>query len=209
MAGPAIRSWPPLADASHLTARSYCRVRAQFTLYAQEPMQFADGLTDRQAADAVRRRIDWTYALALELTDAGFDASVLSEFRDRLLSGDPAQLLFERMLEVVRAHKLLKERGRARTDATPILAAIRTLNQLECVGETLRHALNTLATVAPACLAAAGRPRGDHPRVGAGLLLARTGSALSALRADRTRKAVSSRARSADGRAILGASSPR
>jgi transposase len=98
-------------------------------------MQFADGLTDRQAADAVRSRIDWTYALALELTDAGFDASVLSEFRDRLLSGDPAQVLFERMLEVVRSHKLLKERGRARTDSTHILAAIRTLN--------------TLATVAP------------------------------------------------------------
>src|SRR5579871_4496298 len=71
-------------------------------------MQFAEGLTDRQAADAVRSRIDWKYALGLELTDAGFDASVLSEFRDRLLTGDPTQLLFERMLEVVRAHKLLK-----------------------------------------------------------------------------------------------------
>jgi transposase len=90
--------------------------------------------------------------LALELTDSGFDASVLSEFRDRLLTGDPTQLLFERMLEVVRTHKLLKERGRARTDSTHILAAIRTLNRLECVGETLRHALNTLATMAPTWL---------------------------------------------------------
>jgi transposase len=115
-------------------------------------MQFAEGLTDRQAADAVRSRIDWKYALALELTDSGFDASVLSEFRDRLLTGDPTQLLFERMLEVLRARKLLKERGRARTDSTHILAAMRTLNRLECVGETLRHALNTLATVAPAWL---------------------------------------------------------
>jgi len=115
-------------------------------------MQFAEGLPDRQAADAVRSRIDWKYALGLELTDPGFDASVLSEFRSRLLRGDPTQVLFERMLEQVRAHNLLKERGRARTDSTHILAAIRTLNRLECVGETLRHALNILATVAPAWL---------------------------------------------------------
>ncbi len=112
-------------------------------------MQFAEGLSDRQAADAVRSRIDWKYALALELTDPGFDASVLSEFRSRLLTGNATHLLFERMLEQLRTQGLLKPRGRARTDSTHILAAIRTLNRLECVGETLRHALNTVATVAP------------------------------------------------------------
>src|SRR4029450_2402933 len=48
-------------------------------------LQFAEGLSDRQAADAVRARIDWKYALGLELTDTGFDASVLSEVRARLL----------------------------------------------------------------------------------------------------------------------------
>jgi transposase len=46
-------------------------------------MQFAENLSDRQAADAVRARIDWKYALSLELTDEGFDFSVLSEFRQR------------------------------------------------------------------------------------------------------------------------------
>jgi transposase len=40
--------------------------------------QFQEGLSDRQAAEAVRGRIDWKYALSLELTDAGFDASVRS-----------------------------------------------------------------------------------------------------------------------------------
>ncbi len=40
--------------------------------------QFIEGLTDRQAAEAVEPRIDWKYALALELSDAGFDFSVLS-----------------------------------------------------------------------------------------------------------------------------------
>jgi transposase len=112
-------------------------------------MQFAEGLADRQAADAVRSRIDWKYALGLELTDPGFDASILSEFRDRLLTGDPTQLLLERMLEVLRAQGFLKERGRVRTDSTHVLAAIHVLSRLECVGETLRHALDALASVAP------------------------------------------------------------
>jgi transposase len=112
-------------------------------------MQFAEGLSDRQAADAVRGRIDWKYTLALELTDPGFDASVLSEFRGRLIAGGAEGLLFETMLAHLRAQGLVKARGRQRTDSTHVLAAIHVLNRLECVGETLRQALNTLATVAP------------------------------------------------------------
>jgi len=112
-------------------------------------MQFAEGLSDPQAADAVRARIDWKYALALELTDPGFDASVLSEFRKRLIVGNAEYLLFETMLTLFREQGLVKARGRQRTDATHVLAAIHVLNRLECVGETLRHALNTLATAAP------------------------------------------------------------
>lgn len=112
-------------------------------------MQFAEGLADRQAADAVRARIDWKYALALELTDPGFDASVLCEFRARLLAGGAEQRLFEMMLALFKDQHLLKAKGRQRTDATHVLAAIHVLNRLECIGETLRHALNTLATTAP------------------------------------------------------------
>ncbi len=112
-------------------------------------MQFAEGLSDRQAADAVRGRIDWKYALALEITDPGFDASVLSEFRDRFIAGSAEMLLFETMLNHLREHKLLKPKGRQRTDSTHVLAAIHILNRLECVGETLRHTLNTLAVVSP------------------------------------------------------------
>lgn len=112
-------------------------------------MQFAEGLSDAQAADAVRGRIDWKYALALDLTDDGFDASVLSEFRSRLIAGNAELLLFETMLLLFREQGLLKAKGRQRTDATHVLAAVQSLNRLECVGETLRHALNTLATVAP------------------------------------------------------------
>jgi transposase len=53
-------------------------------------MQFAEGLSDRQAAEAVRSRIDWKYALSLQLEDTGFDSSVLCEFRTRLVEGRAA-----------------------------------------------------------------------------------------------------------------------
>jgi transposase len=112
-------------------------------------MQYAEGLTDRQAADAVRTRIDWKYALSLDITDPGFDFSVLSEFRGRLLTNGAERRLFDGMLSHFRARGWVKERGKQRTDSTHVLAAIRAVNRLECVGETMRHALNILAEVAP------------------------------------------------------------
>jgi transposase len=112
-------------------------------------MQYAEGLTDRQAADAVRTRIDWKYALSLEITDAGFDFSVLSEFRSRLLTKQAERRLFDVLLSCFRERGWVKERGKQRTDSTHVLAAIRAVNRLECVGETVRHALNILAEVAP------------------------------------------------------------
>src|SRR5215469_10086244 len=112
-------------------------------------MQFRENLADRQAAEAVRARIDWKYLLSLELTDPGFDFSVLSEFRDRLLAGSAEELLLDKLLERSRALGLLKARGQQRTDSTHVLAAIRVLNRLELVAETLRAALNAVATVAP------------------------------------------------------------
>ena len=115
-------------------------------------MQYAEGLTDRQAADAVRTRIDWKYVLSLELTDSGFDFSVLSEFRGRLLAHGAERRLFDRVLEQFRERGWIKARGKQRTDSTHVLAAIRTLRRLECVGETMRHTLNILAEVAPTWL---------------------------------------------------------
>jgi transposase len=112
-------------------------------------MPFTEGLSDRHTADAVRSRIDWKYALSLELTDAGCDSSVLSEFRTRLIAGSMAYHLLEAMLTHVKGRGLLRARGQQRTDSTHVLAAIRTLNRLERVGEILRAALNRLAVVAP------------------------------------------------------------
>jgi transposase len=115
-------------------------------------MQFAENLTDRQAVDAVRDRIAWKYALSLSLTDAGFDYSVLCEFRQRLLDHEATQQLLDVMLKRFAEQGWLKTRSQQRTDSTHILAAIRQLNQLELVHETLRHALNELAVEAPAWL---------------------------------------------------------
>jgi len=115
-------------------------------------MQFAENLTDRQAAEAVRDRITWKYALSLEVTDAGFDFSVLSEFRQRLLEYEAGQRLLDEMLRQFKARGWLKTRGKQRTDSTHVLAAVRNLNQLELVHETLRHALNELALAMPVWL---------------------------------------------------------
>jgi transposase len=112
-------------------------------------MQFAEGLSDRQAAEAVRARIDWKYALGLELNDPGFHYSVLSEFRARLVNGCAEELLLDKMLEHFKTRGYLKARGKQRTDSTYVLAAVRRLNRLETVGETLRAALNIMAQAAP------------------------------------------------------------
>ena len=121
-------------------------------------LQFAEGLSDRQAADAVRARLDWKYVLRLDLEDPGFDASVLCEFRARLVAGEAEWLLFEAVLTWCRERQLLKPRGRQRTDSTHVLAAVRALNRVEVVGETLRHALDSLAVAAPAWLRAHALP---------------------------------------------------
>jgi len=121
-------------------------------------LQFRENLPDRQAAEAVRARIDRKYLSGLELDDPGFDHSVLCGFRARLLEGGAEEHLLHRLLEACQARGLLKARGRQRTDATHVLAAIRVLNRLELIGETMRAALNELAAAAP------DRLRGAAPR---------------------------------------------
>ncbi len=112
-------------------------------------LQYVEGLTDRQAAEAVRGRIDWKYALGLELCDPSFDASVLSEFRERLVAGQAETLLLERCKQ----RGWLKAGGKQRTDSTHVLARVRSLSNLECVGETMRAALDDVALVAADWLA--------------------------------------------------------
>ena len=112
-------------------------------------LQFGENLSDRQAAESVRARIDWKYLLGLELTDAGFDFSVLSEFRNRLINGGAEERLLELFVELAKTKGLVKVRGQQRTDATHVLAAVRELNRLELVAESMRAVLNEISTIQP------------------------------------------------------------
>src|SRR3712207_3410575 len=112
-------------------------------------MQYIEGLTDRQTADAMRRCMDWKYALSLELSDAGFHYTLLHDFRERLLAHDGAQRLLDTFLATCKARGWIKAQGTQRTDSTAVVAAIRRLYYLECVQEALHHALNQLSAAAP------------------------------------------------------------
>ena len=112
-------------------------------------MQFRENFSDRQAADAVRSRIDWKYLLGLDLTDPGFNFSVLCEFRARLIAGNAELQLLDTLLERCATAGLLNRQGGQRTDSTHVLASIRTLSRLELIGETLRAALNEIAATEP------------------------------------------------------------
>jgi transposase len=84
-------------------------------------LPYAENLSDRPAADAVRSRIDRKYLLGLELTDAGFDSTVLSEFRSRLVAGSAEEKILHPRLERCRGQKWLTARGRQQTDSTHVL----------------------------------------------------------------------------------------
>jgi transposase len=120
--------------------------------------QFMENLPDRDAADAVRSRIDWKYALHLSLADTGFDDSVLSEFRERLAHHEMAQQMFEQVLIRLRELGLVRQGGKQRTDATHVLAATQLLNRVQLVAETMRTALEALADYRPAWLQAIALP---------------------------------------------------
>jgi len=116
-------------------------------------LQFAGNLTGRQAADAVRGRLDWKYCPGLPLEDEGFDFSVLSEFRSRLVAGSLETAILEALLSRLKGLGLVAAGGRQRTDSTHVLGCIRGLNRLELAGETVRAALEALAAAAPGWLA--------------------------------------------------------
>ncbi len=140
------------ADLAHLFLKRGQPAWSPWRLALITVFQFLEGLSDREAADAVRGRLDWKYALGLELTDPGFDHTVLSEFRARLTEDQHQLLLLDTMLARFKEQGLLKVRGRQRTDSTHVLSSVRVLTRHELLVETLRAALNSLATVAPTWL---------------------------------------------------------
>ena len=116
-------------------------------------LQFTEDLTDRQAADAVRGRLDWKYCLGLALEDEGFDFSVLSEFRSRLVAGSLERVILDLLLARLGELGLVGAGMPQRTDSTHVLGRIREVNRLELAGESVRAALEALAAAAPGWLA--------------------------------------------------------
>ena len=112
-------------------------------------LQMAENLTDRQAADAVRDKISWKYALGLDLDDEGFDASVLSEFRTRVVEHGLEQRVLDLLLDALKAEGLIGAGGKQRTDSTHVISAVRDLNRLELAGESVRACVEALAVAAP------------------------------------------------------------
>ena len=102
--------------------------------------QKAENVTDRQAAEQVRTRIDWKYALGLDLADPGFDHSILSEFRARVAAGGLEQVVLDTLLARLAAEGLVRAGGKQRTDSTHVIAAVAALNRLELAGESVRAA---------------------------------------------------------------------
>ena len=94
----------------------------------------------------------------MELTDPGFDFSILSEFRQRLVAGKAEERLLNHLLVCCQDHRWLKAGGKQRTDATHVLARVRDMNRLECVAETMRFTLNRLAALLPYWLASHLQP---------------------------------------------------
>jgi transposase len=117
-------------------------------------LQMAENLPDRQAAEAVRTRLDWQYALGLPPEDEGFDHTVLSEFRARVAAGGMEEAALDALLAKLSADGLLKGGGKQRTDSTHVIAAVRALHTIELAGESVRAALEALAAACPDWLAA-------------------------------------------------------
>ena len=114
---------------AHLFAHCGKPAEAPWRLLLVCLLQFAEGLSDRQAADAVRGRLDWKYLLSLEATDSGFDASVLCDFRVRFLKDEAEQLILQPLLDIAMKRGWLKPHGKQRTDSTHVLGAIRALSR--------------------------------------------------------------------------------
>jgi transposase len=113
-------------------------------------LQRAENLTDRQAAEAVRTRIDWQYLLGLPWDDPGFDHTVLAEFRARVADAGLEQVVLDALLEKLTAGGLVKAGGKQRTDSTHVIAAVAALSRLELAGESVRAVLEALAAAHPA-----------------------------------------------------------
>jgi transposase len=111
--------------------------------------QYAENLPDRRAAEAVRTRTDWKYALHLPLDGPGFDRSELCEFRKQLLLDPVAQQGFQHMLDRLAELGLWRNKNHQRVEVVEVLTAVCLVSRLERLAEAMRITLEALATRQP------------------------------------------------------------
>lgn len=146
--------WPVLAGTRPQLESCYVTTngRAAFepvVLLGALILQFLERAPDRQAADLVRYHLGWKLALSLELGEQGFHATTLVTFRQRLLENLQAKVAFDAVLEALQAEGLVPKRGKQRLDSTHVLGLVARLSKLECIRETLRLAMEELASLLP------------------------------------------------------------
>lgn len=103
--------------------------------------QMMEKLPDRMAAEMVRVRIDWKYALHLPLNWVGFHWTNLSHFRRRLIENEAEYEVFDRVVEMMVEIGFIRRRGKQRTDSMSILGLVARLSRLELTLETIRVVL--------------------------------------------------------------------
>lgn len=89
-------------------------------------LQELEGLSDRQACEALRTDIRWKAACGLALDDEGFHPTVLTYWRRRLNASDRPRRIDERVREVAEATGVLRGRARRALDSTVLFDAVAT-----------------------------------------------------------------------------------
>lgn len=112
-------------------------------------LQYAFKVSDRMAVENTVMRRDWRIALGRDDSWAGFDASVLCNFRKRLVEHGCEEMIFGHVLEQMRSLGLLANRRKVRVDATALVANVATLSRADLISETLRVAVCELWDACP------------------------------------------------------------
>jgi transposase len=143
--------WPLLAACREDLARCYRRDNGRpgiepVMLLGVMIFQFLERVPDRQAVDLVKYHLGWKLALNLKLGDQGFHPTTLVHFRERLIENGKSDLVMRTVLAALQKEGFVSKRSKQRLDSTHVLAAVASLSALECVRETLRLALEELAS---------------------------------------------------------------
>jgi len=142
--------WPLLAQARPALESMYCADNGR---PAAEPvvlagvclLQFLERVPDRAAMELLTMHLGWKRALQRDLDAGAYDPSLLTYFRERLLDHEQGRLVFDTILAGLGDAGLVAKRARQRLDSTHVLGVVRQMSSLECVRETLRLALETVA----------------------------------------------------------------